>query len=148
MVQALASQSPDIQKVLAFEGAFEKLFNIITQEGGVDGGVVAQGALSCVDTFLRFNSSNQVSCLFAHFNFDEDVFQSYFRETSLPPVLFALLQFPVTLGLDQAAPQEFALQFWDDQKRINTSLILSIIGMLLASKGHGVGRQDRDKIKG
>ena len=60
MVQGLISQSPDIQKVLAFEGAFEKLFNIVSQEGGVDGGAVAQGALSCVDGLLRFNSSNQV----------------------------------------------------------------------------------------
>ena len=60
MVQGLISQSPDIQKVLAFEGAFEKLFNIVSQEGGVDGGAVAQEALSCVDGLLRFNSSNQV----------------------------------------------------------------------------------------
>jgi hypothetical protein len=60
MVQGLISQSPDIQKVLAFEGAFEKLFNIVSQEGGVDGGAVAQGALSCVDSLLRFNRSNQV----------------------------------------------------------------------------------------
>lgn len=143
MVQALVSQSPDIQKVLAFEGAFEKLFNIMTQEGGVDGGVVAQNALNCVDTLLRFNSSNQVSIhpFPSHLIFDQDVFQSYFRETSLPPVLFALLQFPIALGLDQTTPQEFALQFWDDQKRANTSLIIGIIGMLLASKGHGVGSQ-------
>ena len=61
MIQGLISQSPDIQKVLAFEGAFEKLFNIVSQEGGVDGGAVAQGALSCVDSLLRFNSSNQVN---------------------------------------------------------------------------------------
>lgn len=60
MVQALISQSPDIQKVLAFEGAFEKLFNIVTQEGGVDGGAVASSALTCVDGLLRFNTSNQV----------------------------------------------------------------------------------------
>lgn len=60
MIQGLISQSPDIQKVLAFEGAFEKLFNIISHEGGVDGGAVARGALSCVDSLLRFNSSNQV----------------------------------------------------------------------------------------
>ncbi|EEB89150.1 hypothetical protein MPER_12787, partial [Moniliophthora perniciosa FA553] len=45
VLQALISQSPDIQKILAFEGAFEKLFNIISQEGGVDGGAVAQEAL-------------------------------------------------------------------------------------------------------
>lgn len=61
MVQALISQSPDIQKVLAFDGAFEKLFNIVTQEGGVEGGAVANGALTCVDGLLRFNTSNQAS---------------------------------------------------------------------------------------
>jgi hypothetical protein len=60
MVQTLVAQSPDIQKVLAFEGAFEKLFNIVQQEGGIEGGVVSQGALTCVDGLLRFNPSNQV----------------------------------------------------------------------------------------
>ena len=35
MIQSLISQSPDIQKVLAFEGAFEELFEIITREGGI-----------------------------------------------------------------------------------------------------------------
>ncbi|KAF9550619.1 hypothetical protein CPC08DRAFT_674800, partial [Agrocybe pediades] len=121
MVQALISSSPDIQKVLAFEGAFEKLFNTVTQEGGVDGGLVAQSALTCVDGLLRFNNSNQ----------------SYFKETSLPPVLCALLQFPVSIEVHATAPQEFALQFWDDQKQTNTSLIIGIMGMLIGSKGHG-----------
>jgi hypothetical protein len=60
MVQSLVSQSPDIQKILAFEGAFEKLFNTIRQEGGVEGGIIAHDALTCVDGLLRFNSSNQV----------------------------------------------------------------------------------------
>ncbi|KJA28783.1 hypothetical protein HYPSUDRAFT_33135 [Hypholoma sublateritium FD-334 SS-4] len=121
MVQALIHQSPDIQKVLAFEGAFEKLFNTVTQEGGVDGGLVAQGALTCVDGLLRFNNSNQ----------------SYFKETSLPPVLCAFLQFPVVLDIQTTAPQEFALQFWDDQKQTNTALIIGIMGMLIGSKGQG-----------
>lgn len=60
VLQALISHSPDIQKILAFEGAFDKLFNIITQEGGIDGGIVAQEALTSVDTLLRYNTSNQV----------------------------------------------------------------------------------------
>lgn len=64
MVQALISQSPNIQKVLAFDGAFEKLFNIVTQEGGIEGGAVANGALMCVDGLLRFNTSNQASNYF------------------------------------------------------------------------------------
>ena len=62
MIQLLISQSPDIQKVLAFEGAFEKLFNIVTQEGGVEGGVITYDTLRCADGLLRFNASNQV-CL-------------------------------------------------------------------------------------
>ncbi|KAJ7722055.1 p115 like vesicle tethering protein [Mycena maculata] len=117
MVQALISQSADIQKVLAFEGAFEKLFNTVTQEGGVEGGVVTQEALSCVDGLLRFNTSNQ----------------SYFRETPLPPVLCSLLLFPPNLALHDAAPQEFALQFWDDQKLSNASFVVGIMGMLISS---------------
>jgi len=60
MLQSLLSQSPDIQKILAFEGAFEKLFNVIRQEGGIDGGSGALEALTCVDCLLRYNSSNQV----------------------------------------------------------------------------------------
>lgn len=69
MVQALVLQSPDIQKVLAFEGAFEKLFNIVKEEGGVEGGAVAHEALICVDNLLRFNSSNQVRVIYHAFSF-------------------------------------------------------------------------------
>ncbi|KAJ7023419.1 p115 like vesicle tethering protein [Mycena alexandri] len=108
MVQALISQSADIQKVLAFEGAFEKLFNTVMHEGG---------RLACVDGLLRFNTSNQ----------------SYFRETPLPPVLCSLLLFPPNLPMQDAAPQEFALQFWDDQKLSNASFIVGIMGMLISS---------------
>ena len=45
---------------MAFEGAFEKLFNIIVGEQGLEGGVVVQDALTCIDGLLRFNQSNQV----------------------------------------------------------------------------------------
>ncbi|KAF7290095.1 hypothetical protein HMN09_01314700 [Mycena chlorophos] len=121
MVQTLIVQSADIQKVLAFEGAFEKLFNIVTQEGGVEGGVVAQQALSSVDALLRFNTSNQ----------------SYFRHTPLPPVLCSLLLYPPNLPMDEKAPQEFALQYWDNQKLANASLIVAIMGMFIgSSKGN------------
>ncbi|KAG5732577.1 General vesicular transport factor [Termitomyces sp. T112] len=119
LVEALISQSPDIQKVLAFEGAFEKLFSIVSQEGGVEGGAVTSSALTCVDGLLRFNSSNQ----------------SYFRETALPPVLCSLLLFPSNIQMRDSAPQEFALQFWDSQKQNNASLVVGIIGMLVGSKG-------------
>jgi intracellular protein transport protein USO1 len=64
MVQSLVSQSPDIQKILAFEGAFEKLMNTITQEGGIEGGVVVHDALKCVYALLHYNTSNQVRTCF------------------------------------------------------------------------------------
>ena len=68
MVQKLLSQSPDIQKILAFEGAFERLFNIVRQEGGIEGGHMVHDALICVDTLLRYNTSNQVTITLLNFH--------------------------------------------------------------------------------
>lgn len=53
--------NPDLQKIVAFSGAFERLFEIIQQEGGSDGGIVVQDAMTVVAGLLRFNVSNQVS---------------------------------------------------------------------------------------
>ncbi|KAL1945484.1 hypothetical protein VTO73DRAFT_2335 [Trametes versicolor] len=119
-IQSLISQSPEIQKIMAFEGAFEKLFNIIVTEQGVEGGVVVQDALACIDGLLRFNQSNQ----------------SYFRGSSLPPVLLSLIGFPPSLPFDAPAPQQFALQLWDQpQKRANTSLVVGLVGLLARHAG-------------
>jgi intracellular protein transport protein USO1 len=40
--------------------------------------------------------------------------------------------------LQDPAPQEFALQFWDEQKHANATLVIDIMGMLLGSKGNPV----------
>ncbi|KAI0785718.1 p115 like vesicle tethering protein [Abortiporus biennis] len=120
LIQSLVHQSPDIQKVLAFQGAFERLFNIINQEGGLEGGTVVTDVLTCIDLLLRFNSANQ----------------NYFRDTPLPPMLPALLLFPPGLPPNELAPQGFALQFWDSpHKAPNASLCVGIIGMLVGTKG-------------
>jgi hypothetical protein len=58
--ELLIAKNPDIQKLLAFQDAFEKLFNIIASEGGIDSRVNAESALTCVDSLLRFNAANQV----------------------------------------------------------------------------------------
>src|SRR5579863_7734372 len=65
--------------------------------------------------------------------------QSYFRETNLPSLLCSLLFFDPKVQPDQGVPQEFALQFWNEDKTINAGLILEEIGLLLGSKGAGVG---------
>ena len=59
VIQVLITQNADIQKIFAFGGAFEKLLNIVMQEGGIEGSVVVQESLLCIDTLLRFNVSNQ-----------------------------------------------------------------------------------------
>ncbi|KAI0752780.1 p115 like vesicle tethering protein [Daedaleopsis nitida] len=119
-IQSLILQNPEIQKIMAFEGAFEKLFNIIINEQGVEGGVVVQDALTCIDGLLRFNQSNQ----------------SYFRGSSLPPVLLSLVGFPPSIPFNTPTPQQFALQLWDvPQKRANTSLVVGIIGLLARHAG-------------
>src|SRR5271156_5803639 len=56
----LTDGHPEIQKLVAFENAFEMLFVIIEQEGGVDGGIVVQDCLQLLANLLRYNSSNQV----------------------------------------------------------------------------------------
>lgn len=60
--ELLIAKNQDIQKLLAFQGAFEKLFNVIESEGGIESRVNVESALTCVDTLLRFNSANQVGC--------------------------------------------------------------------------------------
>jgi hypothetical protein len=50
----------EIQKLVAFENAFETLFGVMEQEGGVDGGIVVQDSLQLLANLLRYNSSNQV----------------------------------------------------------------------------------------
>jgi intracellular protein transport protein USO1 len=56
----LTNGNSEIQKLLAFENAFDILFAIIEQEGGTDGGIVAEDCLQLLANLLRYNSSNQV----------------------------------------------------------------------------------------
>lgn len=61
LLPVMVNGNADFQKIVAFSGAFEKLFEIIDKEGGIDGGIVVQDALTAVSGLLRFNVSNQVS---------------------------------------------------------------------------------------
>jgi hypothetical protein len=58
LLNSLARDKEDIQKLLAFEGAFERLFAIIKEEGGASGGVVVQDCLELVNNLLRDCASN------------------------------------------------------------------------------------------
>ncbi|KAK1312525.1 Golgin candidate 6 [Acorus calamus] len=56
----LTRNAEEIQKIVVFEGAFEKIFSIIKEEGGSEGGVVVQDCLELLNNLLRNNASNQI----------------------------------------------------------------------------------------
>ncbi|WVR06834.1 hypothetical protein IAU60_003870 [Kwoniella sp. DSM 27419] len=121
LLPAMLAGNPDLQKIVAFSGAFEKLFAIIDAEGGVEGGIVVQDALTVIGGLLRFNVSNQ----------------NYFRELSLIPTIPRIVGFPAPLPADVPTPDEFALQYWPEQKIYNTGLVLGLIRMLVGGPGGG-----------
>lgn len=56
----LTAESVDIQKLVAFEKGFERIFEIITNEGGlVEGARVVEDCLILLANLLRLNASNQ-----------------------------------------------------------------------------------------
>ncbi|XP_010253407.1 PREDICTED: golgin candidate 6 [Nelumbo nucifera] len=56
----LTREAEEIQKIVVFEGAFDKIFSIIKEEGGSEGGVVVQDCLELLNNLIRSNASNQI----------------------------------------------------------------------------------------
>uniref|UniRef100_A0A3Q3IBD1 General vesicular transport factor p115 n=1 Tax=Monopterus albus TaxID=43700 RepID=A0A3Q3IBD1_MONAL len=59
LLQQLTKSNAAIQKIVAFENAFERLLEIITEEGRSDGGIVVEDCLLLLLNLLKNNSSNQ-----------------------------------------------------------------------------------------
>ncbi|XP_033871158.3 general vesicular transport factor p115-like isoform X2 [Acipenser ruthenus] len=59
LLQHLTKGNAAIQKIVAFENAFERLLDIITEEGNSDGGIVVEDCLLLLLNLLKNNSSNQ-----------------------------------------------------------------------------------------
>ena len=60
LLNALTKANAEIQKIVAFENAFERLLTIIDEEGFSDGGIIVADCLSLLLNLLRGNASNQV----------------------------------------------------------------------------------------
>ncbi|XP_022900877.1 general vesicular transport factor p115 [Onthophagus taurus] len=54
----LTKNNANIQKIVAFENAFDKLFEVIKQEGYSDGGIVVEDCLLLMLNLLKNNTSN------------------------------------------------------------------------------------------
>lgn len=55
----LTRSNANIQKIVAFENAFDRLFDVVRDEGASDGGIVVEDCLILMLNLLRNNTSNQ-----------------------------------------------------------------------------------------
>lgn len=96
----------NIQKIMAFENGFERLFEVIEVEGNLCGGVVVEDSLTLIFNLLRNNSSNQ----------------QFFKESSYIPRLTPLM------NMDDVEESSWTAQFIS-----NAYLVLQIIRSLISN---------------
>ncbi|KAJ2608004.1 Vesicle-mediated ER to Golgi transport protein, partial [Coemansia sp. RSA 1365] len=116
---AMTEDNADIQKIVAFENAFDHLLGIVDEEGGVRGNIIVQDCLQLLHNLLNYNVSNQ----------------NFFRETSGVQRLPNLL---ITDPSQTAAGRNGAPQLpesddieWTAQHARNMLVVLDIIRMLI-----------------
>ncbi|KAL1881968.1 hypothetical protein VTK73DRAFT_3297 [Phialemonium thermophilum] len=114
----LTPTSLEIQKLVAFESAFERVFAIIESEGGlIEGDRVVEDCLILLANLLRLNSSNQ----------------SLFRETGYVPRLSRLLETAYTSDEDGKEIAAWA----EAQKNRNIYALLAVIRLFLDAGSPG-----------
>ena len=114
----LTPNSFELQKLVAFENAFDRIFNIINLEGSLwQGDRIVEDCLILLANLLRLNISNQ----------------SFFRETGCVPRLARLLS--DALG-DQGADAEIA-DWAKVQRNRNIYALLAVLRLFLITGGVG-----------
>ncbi|KAI0137460.1 p115 like vesicle tethering protein [Xylariales sp. AK1849] len=108
----LTPTHPDIQKLVVFESAFERVFAIIAAEGGlVEGDRIVEDCLILLANLLRLNNSNQ----------------SAFREMGSIPQLSKLLKSTYELGKEGEEVAHWAQQ----QGNRNIYALLAVVRLFL-----------------
>ncbi len=101
----LTKSNKQIQKIVAFENAFDRLLAIIRDEGYSDGGIIVQDCIVILHNLLYDNNSNQ----------------SFFREASLINHLVPF--FDLKSGTSQS---------WNQQKTTNVHQMLLLVRILVS----------------
>lgn len=123
LLTGLTPASIDIQKLVAFENAFEKLFAIIESEGSLsEGGRTVEDCLILLANLLRRNASNQ----------------TLFRESGCMKRLAALLH-----SVLQPGDGEDVAIWAQSQRNRNLYAFLSILRLLLTSGSAGVSQNQK-----
>lgn len=115
----LTPNSFELQKVVAYENAFDRIFNIIQQEGGLAGGDrVVEDCLIFQANLLRLNISNQ----------------SFFRETGCVAKLARLLSESV---METGNDEEEVAVWAQVQKNRNIYALLAVLRLFLVTGSVG-----------
>jgi hypothetical protein len=105
----LTRGNAQIQKIVAFENAYDHLLDIMVAEGLSDGGIVVEDCILLIQSLLKSNNSNQ----------------NFFRETSKIPRLVPFFE------LNLPAKPGTALS-WDLQKINNILQMLKLVRLLVS----------------
>ncbi|CAD6241191.1 GSCOCG00009212001-RA-CDS [Cotesia congregata] len=106
----LTKGNANIQKIVAFENAFDRIFDVITQEGSAEGGIVVEDCLLLMLNLLKGNLSNQ----------------NFFKEGSYIQRLTPMFQLP------QVDSEDPAPVGWSPQKVANVHCMVQVIRALVA----------------
>lgn len=105
LLMALVKDNYNAQKLVVFENTFDRIFDIMEEEGGIRGSLIVQDCLSLCKNLLRYNASNQ----------------EYFLETSSIQRYSQFLSEPIQIGVDGQPAI-----FWTEQRLSNMVLMLDI----------------------
>ncbi|KAI5247007.1 hypothetical protein E4T42_06174 [Aureobasidium subglaciale] len=111
----------ELQKLIAFEDAFQRTFNLIQAEGGLsEGGIVAQDCLSLLANLIRHSHSNQ----------------ALFRESGCIPRLLDLVK-------QASTPPEAENEFSRSDREKNAWGLLAVLRLFL-ERGELGTKQNQD----
>lgn len=108
----LTKGNANIQKIVAFENAFDRIFDVIAQEGNAEGGIVVEDCLLLMLNLLRGNISNQ----------------NFFNEGSYIQKLTPMFQIPLET-------EDSPVGGWSPQKVSNVHCMVQVIRALVAPSG-------------
>jgi hypothetical protein len=106
LLAELTKSNKQIQKIVAFENAFDRLLAIISEEDYSDGGIIVEDCINVLLNLLRGNNSNQ----------------AYFRETNLINHLVPFFNFKLSTDSNT----------WSAQKVANVLQMLCLVRTLVS----------------
>ncbi|TLD28934.1 hypothetical protein PspLS_03119 [Pyricularia sp. CBS 133598] len=115
----LTPTNPDIQKLVAFESAFERILKVVAADGGLALGTrVVEDCLILLANLLRLNPSNQ----------------TLFRETGCIPQLTKLLR---TAYEDENDGEHEIASWAEEQRNRNVYALLAVVRLFLVAGSVG-----------